>query len=383
MAGMKRGVVMASLIAVAPFRATAQEPPHFAFAPPSPGIMVSRDIEYGTSGTTSLRMDIYRPPAASRTRGSVLIFFNRATGASRSSPFWATWAQAAASKGLIAIVPDLRDGSEAQDFDTLVRRLTQHAADFDIDREAIAVYAASGNVSTAFPAVEDPGQTAIKAAVMYYGAARIAEFRRDLPVLYVRAGLDRPGLNREITTLASLAISQNAPLTLLNHPTGYHAFEIFNDDDATREVIERTLDFVKRVTTAEYQAALRRGLPEATAAGHVLTGNFRQAASTYAELVASRPNDPRLRLAYGEALLGDAQYAAACAEFDKLKGKGLGPRDLGVPAARACAQKGDADAAVAWLASIPARFRPAELATDPAFASLQSRPDFRALFPPR
>jgi hypothetical protein len=99
--------------------------------------------------------------------------------------------------------------------------------------------------------------------------------------------------------------------------------------------------------------------------------------------VAARPDDPRLRLAYGEALLGDAQYAAACTEFEKLKGKGLGPRDLGVPAARACAQKRDADAAVAWLASIPARFRPADLAADPAFASLQSRSDFRALFPSR
>jgi hypothetical protein len=87
-------------------------------------------------------------------------------------------------------------------------------------------------------------------------------------------------------------------------------------------------------------------------------------------------------MAYGEALLGVAQYAAACAEFEKLKGRGLGHRDLGVPAARACAQKGDADAAVAWLASIPPRFRP-QLATDPAFASLRSRADFRALFPPR
>jgi tetratricopeptide (TPR) repeat protein len=116
--------------------------------------------------------------------------------------------------------------------------------------------------------------------------------------------------------------------------------------------------------------------------GYLLTGNFRQAVSTYAELLAGRPDDARLRLAYGEALLGVAQYAAACAEFEKLKGRGLGYRDLGVPAARACAQKGDADAAVAWLASIRPRFRPVELATGPAFASLRSRADFRALFPP-
>jgi len=284
---------------------------------------------------------------------------------------------------LVAILPDLRDRSEAQDFGILIRHVGQHANDLSIDRDRIAVYAASGNVFSAFPAVEDPKQTSVKAAVMYYGTAPISEFRRDLPVLYVRAGLDRPNVNQEIAELASRAVSQNAPVTLLNHPTGHHGFEQADDDDATREVIERTLAFVEHATSPTYQAALRRGLPEATAAAYVATGNFRQAATTYAELVSARPDDARLRLAYGEALLGDAQYAAACAEFEKLKGKGLGYRDLGIPAARACAQKGDADAAVAWLASIPPRFRPAELSADPAFQSLRSRQDFRALFPPR
>ena len=66
----------------------------------------------------------------------------------------------------------------------------------------------------------------------------------------------------------------------------------------------------------------------------------------YATLVQSSPADARVRLSYGEALLGDGQFAAACDEFEKLKGKGLGPRDLGLPAARACAQNRDADRAI-------------------------------------
>ena len=252
-----------------------------------------------------------------------------------------------------------------------------------MDPDAIAVYAGSGNVNTAFPLLQDPRQTAIKAAVMYYGSAVVSDFRRDLPVLYVRAGLDRPALNRDITELASRAISQNAPVTLLNHPTGHHAFEAFDDDDATREIIDRTLDFVKRATAQPYQAAMRKALPEATAAASMVVGNYAQAAKQYAELVAARPDDARMRLAYGEALLGDAQYATACAEFERLKGKGLGPRDLGLPAARACMQKGDADAAIAWLRTIPRQFLPADVAKEPVFAPLQDRPDFQALFEPR
>ena len=263
------------------------------------------------------------------------------------------------------------------------RILTARGADVGIDREAIAVYAASGNAYAAFPFIEDPRQTAIKAAVIYYGTGPVTEFRRDLPVLLVRAGLDRPALNQGITTLAALAVSQNAPLTLLNHASGYHGFEMFNDDDATRDVMEQTISFVRRATTPSFQAAVARGIPEATAAGYVQTQAFGKAAAIDGELVTARPNDARLRLSYGEALMGDSQFAAACAEFEKLKGKGLGPRDLGLPAARACMQKGDADAAVAWLKSIPTRFLPPDVQNEQVFATLRTREDFKALFPAR
>ena len=104
------------------------------------------------------------------------------------------------------------------------------------------------------------------------------------------------------------------------------------------------------------------------------------AAGEYASMVAARPDDARLRLAYGEALLGDTQYAAACAEFDRLRDKGLGYRDLGLPAARACLGKGDPQAAVAWLRTIPPQFLPSSVQQDPSFAALKDREDFKALF---
>lgn len=367
--------------------AAAAQPPQWRFALPQPAtesFSVTRDVQYATSGTESLRMDVFRPRGEAGARAPVLIFFNRAFGSEqRNNPFYSAWAQVAAANGLTAILPDLRPEQVAEDFKQLVAHLTQKGAQLGIDPAALAVYAGSGNVSQAFPLVEDPAQTAVKAAVMYYGGAQITEYRRDLPVLFVRAGLDRPDLNRAITTMAALAVTQNAPLTLLNHAAGYHGFETANQDDVTREVMQQTMAFVKRATDPSYQAALKRGEREATAAGHVLTGNAHQAAAVYAELVAARPEDARMRLAYGEALLGDAQFAAACAEFDKLRGKGLGPRDLGLPAARACMQKGDADAAIAWLRTIPLRFLPLSVAKDPIFGSIQDRPDFKAVFQPR
>ncbi len=72
--------------------------------------------------------------------------------------------------------------------------------------------------------------------------------------------------------------------------------------------------------------------------------------------------------------------ATACAEFDKLRDKGLGYRDLGLPAAHACLQKGDPEAAVAWLSTIPPQFLPPSVGEEPSFAALKDRADFQAIF---
>jgi len=63
-----------------------------------------------------------------------------------------------------------------------------------------------------------------------------------------------------------------------------------------------------------------------------------------------------------------------------LRNKGLGPRDLGVPAARACMLNGDAQAAIAWIAAIPPPYRPRAIEADPVFAPIRARADFKALF---
>jgi dienelactone hydrolase/catechol 2,3-dioxygenase-like lactoylglutathione lyase family enzyme len=345
--------------------------------PPSGSVILSGNVQYGTAGDVKLMMDVYRP-AKTKERAPALIFFNQSVGAQRTA--FARWAETAASKGVVAIVPDLHLGDAAPDFRALMGHVTERAADYGIDGEAIAVYAASGNVSTALPLLQHPSQTAVKAAVIYYGTADVAELRMDLPVLLVRAGLDRPPLNASIDALAAAAAAQNAPLTMVNHPTGHHAFEVIDDNAMTRSVIDQTIDFVKSATSHPYQTALHSGLPEAIAAGHMSRGNFHAAATAYARLVAARPADARLGLAYGEALLADSQFAAACTQLEQLKGKGLGPRDLGLPAARACVQSGDGDRAVAWLQSIPQRFLPRDVQKEPVFAPLAGRAEFEALF---
>ena len=365
------GAILAIAVA-APAR--AQDPSFFYPAPPASSYTVSLDQPYG-----DLRMDVYRPAGTPGPK-PVLILFNTVSGPDKRFAFYTAWAAIAASKGLVAILPDLRAASAEADLDALLAHLATNAAALGADPERIAVYAGSGNVFRGLPLFLNPRRTALKAAALYYGSAEAPAFRPDLPILFVRAGLDRPPVTRAIAELTSRALAENAPVTILNYPGGHHAFEMLDDELVTREVMDATIDFVIRATAPAYQASLRRGIPEATAAAHVAAGRFADAATAYAALVQARPDDPRLGLAYGEALLGASRFTEACAALERLKGKPLGPRDLGVPAARACVQAGDGDAAIRWLASIPARFRPRDLETDPVFAPVRARPEFRALF---
>jgi Tfp pilus assembly protein PilF len=168
---------------------------------------------------------------------------------------------------------------------------------------------------------------------------------------------------------------------LLNYPGGRHGFDVFDDNDLSREIIEETFRFALNAISGSHQAALHAGLKEANAAGAIFTGDFVKAAALYSEIVAAHPQDARRLLAYGIALTGTKRYKEARTQFDHAKAiGGLGPRDLSLPAAKACALDHDPEAAMAWLKAINPRFLPASLQSDADFASLKDRADFQALF---
>ena len=66
------------------------------------------------------------------------------------------------------------------------------------------------------------------------------------PTLIVRAGKDSEMLNNGIAEFASKALSRNTPLTLLNLPEAQHGFDLFDDEDWSREAIEEAFAFARR-----------------------------------------------------------------------------------------------------------------------------------------
>jgi hypothetical protein len=157
--------------------------------------------------------------------------------------------------------------------------LRQHAEDVGIDPERLIVIAWSGNVSAGLPAVEDTQRKAIKAAVIYYGSADVSQVRLDLPVLFVHAGLDQSLTNQSLDRSIAASIAANAPWTVVNYPGGHDGFDVLDDNELSREVIEETFRFAQLAISGSHQSALHGGLAEASAAGAMFTEDFARGGS--------------------------------------------------------------------------------------------------------
>ena len=69
----------------------------------------------------------------------------------------------------------------------------------------------------------------------------------DVPLLLVRAGLDAsPGLNEALDRVIKRGLERNLPLTVINHATGEHGFDVDEDAPISVDIIQQTLGFLHR-----------------------------------------------------------------------------------------------------------------------------------------
>jgi dipeptidyl aminopeptidase/acylaminoacyl peptidase len=71
------------------------------------------------------------------------------------------------------------------------------------------------------------------------------------PLLLARAGKDHPELNETIDRFAAEAIRHNVALDLLTYPDGQHGFDILDDTERSRYIIQQTLAFMRLHTNPQ------------------------------------------------------------------------------------------------------------------------------------
>ena len=250
-----------------------------------------RDVEYRRDGETSLTMRVYR--AADAAPGVlqpavVLVLGYSDLGAvamlgCRLSEMevYVSWSQLLAASGMTAVTY-VTGTDPATDTRGVLAHLREHGAGLGIDCERVAVMTFSGNVPNALSLLIDPGAIPIRSAALLCGfmldidgstgvAAGAARWRfvnpttgktiddlpGETPLFIARAGRDEnPGVNQTIDAFVGAALQRNLPLTLVNHPTGPHAFDILEDSHASRTIIRQVLEFF-RATLVEDSTVAR------------------------------------------------------------------------------------------------------------------------------
>ena len=179
-----------------------------------------------------------------------------------------------AASGLVAVTFNHRFYSSwnslppsADDLDTLIAWLQVNAARFNIDPNHLTLWAFSGAGPLLTSALCSP-KPFVPSVVNYFGILNLRPLQESgepitnevierfapadcldsnaPPMLIARAGKDRAAFNSSIDAFVSRALQRNLSVTLVNHARGRHGFEIYDDDDRSREILQQTVEFIRQ-----------------------------------------------------------------------------------------------------------------------------------------
>jgi hypothetical protein len=237
---------------------------------PGAEVVQPRHLTYlGMSGV-ELPMAIYPPATELRQSApTVVVAFGYADPNGRVLNFgpMMSWARLLAASGIAAVLYGA--AAPADDIHAVLRQLRRDAGSLNVDGERIGLFATSGSVPVALSALMR--DTNIRCAALLYGytmdldggtavedvAGRtgfvnecvgrtVHDLPATVPMLFVRAGKDTfPSLNDLLDKNVARALVRNLPVAVVNHPTGVHGFDIYDDTVLSLRIIQHVLAFLQ------------------------------------------------------------------------------------------------------------------------------------------
>jgi dienelactone hydrolase len=221
--------------------------------PATKNVKVKADVPYFKDERSALTIDVYAPPDLKAGEKLPAVVFLNAIGDAPNGKvkhweIYKSFPRLIAAHGMVGISMEA-DGTRIQEnlrslFDFLAREGDKHG----IDGSRLGVYAASANTTQSL--IYLMGETAskgIRAAALYYGVTPTPEtrLRKDLPVLFIVAEGDMPGLGQQSLGLWQRVAQSGAPWILMFGSNLPHAFDAFSDNDEARRVVQQTVAFWK------------------------------------------------------------------------------------------------------------------------------------------
>lgn len=266
-----------------------QDPPWlklFAFkrivysVPEMTRVKVKKNLIYKRASAEELKMDVYSPPGKQRRPAVIFIHGGRIPRNLLTTPKdWGAYVslgQLVAASGFVGVTFNHRFyawkslGDSQSDVMDLIAYVRDNAESLGVDKDRIILWALSaGGIFLSQPLQQ--AQPYIRSIVAYYSELDLQNQRKSAPasvtdetlrefspvhhlsnkeknvppMFVARAGLDDKELNDGIDRFVQLALSRNLTVDVVNHATGHHAFDIEDNNERSREIIKRTIEFIK------------------------------------------------------------------------------------------------------------------------------------------
>ncbi|HUS09124.1 MAG TPA: alpha/beta hydrolase [Pyrinomonadaceae bacterium] len=245
-------------------------------------VSVRKNLTYKRVNGAELKLDVYSLAAMRRGRRPAVIFIhggrippNLLTTPKEWGAF-VSFGQLVAASGFVGVTFNHRFYAweslvdSQNDLMDLIAYVRAHADEFGVDGNRIVLWAVSaGGIFLSQPLRDRPPY--IKCLVGYYAeldlrnerasaptsvsdetlrdfspAYHLSKGSRGVPPIFIaRAGLDDTTLNAGLDRFVQVALSSNVTLDLANHATGHHGFDVEDDDERSREILKRTIEFIK------------------------------------------------------------------------------------------------------------------------------------------
>jgi dienelactone hydrolase len=227
-------------------------PPVVYSIPGMEGITVRKDLVYDST-TPLKKMDVYYPTdfQSGSQRPAVILVHWRASpdeNLKDTAPF-TSWGQLVAASGMIAVTFRW-DNSE--DVEHLIQSVRTNAGELGISQDRLCLFAFCAGVPPAMRAAIRDTPDYVRCGVAYYGdmSVPLAEIKYEpadqvAPLLIVMAANDVSVPADKNNPFIDYATSHGAQVELLIHPSGVHKFDIYNDDEQSRDIIKKTLEFLQ------------------------------------------------------------------------------------------------------------------------------------------
>jgi acetyl esterase/lipase len=249
-------------------------------------VEVVRDLTYRSE--PDLLADLYRPAGSSPGRWPVVVFVHGdgppdVLATAKEWGQYTSWGRLTAASGLAAITFNHRStegrtrlDEAASDVDALIAFVRGSADDLGVDGERIGIWVCSMGPPVVLPRILRDRPPFVRCVAALYGVMDLRSLRDETPaevgddvltafspvvalteaaasfvppppMLLARAGREeRRWLNPTIDAFVAAALEANAELDLLTHPTGRHGFDVADDDERSRDIVARTVEFLRR-----------------------------------------------------------------------------------------------------------------------------------------